>query len=228
MIEGNEMSTAHGPGPISDPIHDPTTTIGSSAPQGSRTRNWSSRARRIGAGRAGLVIIFVWAFAEAFMWPLIPDSALMALAFAAPAAIWRLWAMCTAGSIAGGMTGVLLGRIGVSWPLPLVTDRMRETTSGWMVDGASSLIHQPFSGVPYKAFVSTAGRVDVDVVDWALWTAITRGGRMLGFGLVGAAAGWVLWHVIPVRFQAATHAWVYTTGAVLLLTGLGFVVVAWS
>jgi len=51
---------------------------------------------------------------------------------------------------------------------------------------------------------------------------------MLLFGLVGAAAGWVLWHVIPVRFRAATHLWVYTAGAIVLLTGLGFVVAAWS
>ncbi len=191
-------------------------------------KSWSSRVRRIAAGRAGLVIVFLWAFAEAFMWPLIPDSALMALAFAAPAAIWRLWAMCTAGSMAGGVVGVLLGRAGLSWPLPLVTDRMREAVSGWMADGAAGLVHQPFSGVPFKAFVSTAGDTDVEVVDWALWTAATRGGRMLAFGLVGAAAGWVLWHVIPVRFRAATHLWVYTTGAIALLTGLGFVVVAWS
>ncbi len=222
------MRTTPGPESISDPSHDSPATASTPPGQGGSIRSWSTRARRVGAGRVGLVIIFVWAFAEAFMWPLIPDSALMALAFAAPAAIWRLWAMCAAGSVAGGVTGVLLGRIGLSWPLPLVTDRMRQATSGWMADGASSLIHQPFSGVPYKAFVSTAGSVDIEVVDWALWTAVTRGGRMLGFGLVGAAAGWVLWHVIPVRFQAATHVWVYTTGAVLLLTGLGFVVVAWS
>ena len=38
--------------------------------------------RRIAAGRTGLTIVFVWGFAEALMWPLIPDSALMALAFA--------------------------------------------------------------------------------------------------------------------------------------------------
>jgi hypothetical protein len=82
--------------------------------------------------------------------------------------------------------------------------------------------------VPYKAFVAQAGSGDVGVPDWALWTAATRGGRMLVFGLIGAAAGWVLWRWIPERSRAATHLWVYTTGAILLLTGLGFVVAYWS
>ena len=139
------------------------------------------------------------------MWPLIPDSALMALAFAAPAAFWRLWLACTAGSVVGGVAGVLLGRAGLSWPLPLVTDRMHDVVSGWIADGGAALVHQPFSGVPFKVFVSAAGDTDVGVVDWALWTAVTRGGRMLLFGLIGAAAGWMLWHVIPLRFRAAVQ-----------------------
>lgn len=190
--------------------------------------SWSVRVRRIASGRAGAWIIFWWAVAEAFMWPLIPDSALMAFTFAVPVALWRLWAWCVAGTVVGGTAGILLGRLGLAWPLPLVTERMRESVAGWLEVGASGLQHQPLSGVPYKVFVERASDIDVSIVDWALWTTLTRGSRMLVFGLIGAGAGLVLWRIIPERFRVATHVWVYAVGAVLLLTGLGLIVVSWS
>ena len=184
--------------------------------------------RRIAAGRTGLTIVFVWGFGEALMWPLIPDSALMALAFAVPLAVWRLWPATVAGSVAGGVSGVLLGRMGFVWPLPLVTERMNDAASGWMLDGAAGLVHQPFSGVPYKAFVAAGGSSDVDLIDFAIAVALIRGGRMLLFGLVGAAAGLILWRYVPDRLRVPVHVWVYATGAIGLFGGLALVINVWS
>lgn len=189
---------------------------------------WSTGVRRLALGRWGPSVLFCWAFLEAISFPLIPDSGLMAFAFAAPVALWRLWAACGLGSVAGGLTGMGLSRLGAVWPLPLVTDRMKSAVDGWLAEGASGLLHQPLSGVPYKAFVLDAGGREIAFHDWAYWTALTRGSRMLVFGLIGAAAGLVLWRVVAEPWRVRVHFWTTVVGAALLLSGLLAVVVAWS
>ena len=51
---------------------------------------------------------------------------------------------------------------------------------------------------------------------------------MLLFGLVGAAAGLILWSYVPERLRVPVHVWVYTTGALGLFGGLALVINVWS
>lgn len=49
------------------------------------------------------------AFAEASFFPIPPDALLIPMAIARPDRAWRLAALCTAGSVAGGALGYLIG-----------------------------------------------------------------------------------------------------------------------
>jgi 1-acyl-sn-glycerol-3-phosphate acyltransferase len=187
-----------------------------------------TRMRRVADGRAGMVVLYCWAVAEALVWPLIPDSALMGMAFAAPRRLARQWAATLAGTLTGGALGLVASRAGASWPLPLVTGRMRAAADGWLDAGAVGLWHQPLSGVPYKTFVQAAGQHDVDTAAWLVHTAGARGLRMLAFGAVAAAAGWALQRWVPEVHRARTHVTTVAVCTVGLFGGLAAVVAHWS
>lgn len=189
---------------------------------------WSGRMRRIAGGPLGLVAAFLWALAESLVWPLIPDSFLMALVLAAPGRLGRLWGATVAGTVTGGLVGLRLSGHGLTWPLPLVTGRMREAANGWLAAGAPGLAHQPLSGVPYKAFVSQAADHGIEPLDWAMATLVYRGGRMAAAAVVAAGAGWVLWKVIPQRLQARIHGWTVGIATSVLFFGLYLIVRTWS
>jgi len=156
-------------------------------------------------GRADATL-FAWGFAEAFSWPVIPDAALMAHAFAAPRRSLRLWLPTIAGSAAGGAVGVWLGRRGRRWPLPLTTKRMAHQVAEWLdVEGPGGLRHQPVTLVPYKVFVREAAATDIPIRRWAAWTVGVRGPRMLAAAIVSALVGRLVWSRGTPQQQAATH-----------------------
>lgn len=192
------------------------------------TRSWSVRMRRTARSRRGLVIMFAWAVAEALWWPLVPDSFLMGLAFAAPKRWRKLWVAALAGTITGGLIGLALTDAGWNWGLPLVTDRMLVAADGWLGEGASGLAHQPLSGVPYKAFVTQASQHDISTWTWISATALFRGGRMLVAGGLAAAAGTALWRWTPRRWAPRLHASIVAVATVVLFAGLAVVVKSWS
>lgn len=188
----------------------------------------SARMRRTANGPAGPIVLFVWGVLEAVWFPLIPDSGLAGMTFAAPRRVARLWVATVLGSVAGSILAIWAIRHGLHWPLPLVTDRMQDAAAGWVtVDGAAGLVHQPLSGVPVKAFNAT-GAPDVSLVAWAGWVALVRGTRMLATGVIGAAAGWARDRWVPAAHRGWVHAAVVAAATVGLLTGLALVVVAWT
>jgi 1-acyl-sn-glycerol-3-phosphate acyltransferase len=205
-----------------------TVTATAPAPEVAPHARISGRMRRVAAGPAGLVTLYCWAFAEAFLWPLIPDSALMGMAFAAPRRVVRHWAAAVSGTLTGGLVGLAASRAGGRWPLPLVTGRMREAADGWLDAGAVGLWHQPLSGVPYKTFVQAAGHHDVDTAGWLLHTAGARGLRMLLMGVVAATAGCALHRWIPEAQRARVHVTTVAVCTVGLFGGLAAVVTHWS
>jgi len=59
------------------------------------------RLERISRGRAGLVLVGVWAFAEAIAFPIIPDAAIGLLVLVVPRRLPALFAALVAGALAG-------------------------------------------------------------------------------------------------------------------------------
>lgn len=188
----------------------------------------AARMRRTADGPAGVVVVAAWAVAEALVFPLIPDSGLAGMAFASPRRARRLWVAGVLGTAVGSAAAVWLARQGLSWPLPLVTDRMAASAAQWVTaEGASALAHQPLSGVPVKAFNAT-GAPGVPIAAWVGWVALARGGRMAVSVAVAAGAARMRDRWVPARHRARVHVAVVATATVGLFTGLAAVVASWS
>lgn len=82
----------------------------------SRTSRASAALQRRADGPAGLAAAFGWAFAEALVWPVIPDAAVALLVTARP----RRWPVLTTaavtGTVLGGWPGSSGGRPGCAGP----------------------------------------------------------------------------------------------------------------
>lgn len=188
----------------------------------------AARMRRTADGPLGPVVVACWAVAEAFVFPLIPDSGLAGMTFASPRRARRLWVGCVLGTVAGSVAAAWLVRHGVSWPLPLVTERMSHAAGGWVAaDGAAALAHQPLSGVPVKAFNAT-GAPDVSLLAWGAWIAVARGGRMAVTAGLGALAGRARDRWVPAPHRATVHVAVVGVATVGLLGSLVAIVQAWT
>jgi 1-acyl-sn-glycerol-3-phosphate acyltransferase len=184
--------------------------------------------RRRADSRAGAAGVFVWAFAEAMVWPVIPDASIALLTAARPRR-WPVLALAaTAGSIAGGVTGWWATAAGWHWPLPLTTPRMHTAVQAWFADGAAGLAHQPLSGVPYKVFVAAAPDAGVGAVDLALATLRYRGVRFTATAALVALVAAVAWRLVPAHRAAGLHVGITAIATIGLFTGLGMVVAAWS
>lgn len=137
------------------------------------------------------VLLFVWAFAEAFVWPIVPDVALASCVFLVPDAAVLFTLAAVAGSVIGGTTAMHARRVGRRWPLPMVSERMRASTATWLEAGPIGLVHQPLSAVPYKAFVVEGARREFRTAAWAWWTIVFRGARMMVVGVATVIAAHV-------------------------------------
>lgn len=135
------------------------------------------------------VVLVLWAFAEAFVWPVVPDIALAGAAFLVPDGAVVFAAAAVVGSTIGGVTAMTAYRSGWRWPLPFVTERMTEVVAEWMEKGSLGLVHQPLTAVPYKVFVVEGAQRGLPRTSWAWWTAVFRGARMaaVAFGAVVAS-----------------------------------------
>ncbi|HUG86242.1 MAG TPA: 1-acyl-sn-glycerol-3-phosphate acyltransferase [Euzebya sp.] len=188
-----------------------------------------SRRLRANAVRRGTLILAVWAFAEATVWPLIPDLLLAGLVFAVPRLAPRLVAVAAGASAIGGAVAVTLARAGLTWPLPAVTSAMQQqAVDAISQQGARGLLAQPLSGVPYKAFNSAGAGTDIEVLSWVGWTVTARGMRMAAVALVAWAAGRLLWSArVPEGWAPRLHAVVVLAGLVLFVLGWAAVLLWW-
>lgn len=192
-----------------------------------RTVRVSLWLRRRADSRGAPVLMFAWAFAEALVWPIIPDASLGILALARPRRWWLLAAAAVAGSVAGGAAGWWATAQGWSWPLPLTTANMHDAVRGWLQQGAAGVAHQPLSGVPYKVFVVAAPDAGIGWLELAGATLRYRGLRIVATAAVAAGAGALLWRR-PRRWQEPVHAAVSGGAVVALFAGLVVLVRAWS
>ncbi|MDQ3956705.1 MAG: 1-acyl-sn-glycerol-3-phosphate acyltransferase [Actinomycetota bacterium] len=151
-----------------------------------------ARLRSFARSPRALGVTFVWAVGEALFWPVIPDFLIAPLAFVAPSRFVPLAAAAVAGSAAGGALAHVLATAGageaVMGAAPLLTDKMAWAAEKWLgAEGAAGLVHQPLSGVPYKAFALQSGSVDLVAFTW--FTVVFRGARFAAVAAVFAAGG---------------------------------------
>ncbi|MGW6021737.1 lysophospholipid acyltransferase family protein [Streptomyces sp. NPDC055099] len=179
------------------------------------------RVAAVAASRGGLALGFLWAFAEALSWPLMPELFLAIACVAVPRRALKLSLAALAGSLAGGLLALQLAASGTQLPHPLTTDRMRaEIRAELAAEGAAAVRHQPWNGIPFKVYAREAGRADIAPHDWLAHSALSRGSRTLTVGLAFGAFGFLV-HRLR-RFYGLYLALLgggFTLGLSLIVTG---------
>jgi len=131
----------------------------------------------------GGIALFLLAFTESSFFPIPPDVLLIALALGAPLKSFRFAAICTAGSVLGGMFGYYIGlaffeligyRILEFYGFMDKFNMVREMYGRydvWFVGAAG------FTPIPYKVFTIAAGTFRMDFARFAVVSALSRGAR---------------------------------------------------
>lgn len=126
--------------------------------------------------------LFILAFAEASFFPIPPDVLLIALAVGKPKKSFYFAAICSLGSVIGGMFGYLIGKelwhiaapilqfYGWHDKINILGDLYRQHT-GWAVAVAG------FTPIPFKVFTITGGYFKVHFGIFMLASALSRSAR---------------------------------------------------
>jgi membrane protein YqaA with SNARE-associated domain len=142
-------------------------------------------AEKPGAGWA----LFLIAFAESSFFPIPPDVLLIALTVSLPKNAFRFAAICSAGSVLGGMFGYLIGlefyeligsRIVEFYGVQEQYETVRQLYSE---NAFAAIALAGFTIIPYKVFTIAAGAFEVDFPILVAASAISRSAR---FFLVAA------------------------------------------
>jgi membrane protein YqaA with SNARE-associated domain len=131
---------------------------------------------------AGTWALFAIAFAESSFFPIPPDLLLIALALGKPPLSFRFAAVCTAGSVLGGIAGYGIGALVsplahtmLGWfTTPDVIDSVREQ---FQENTFVAIAIAGFTPIPYKVFTLAAGIFDVSFGTFVLASALSRGTR---------------------------------------------------
>lgn len=225
-----------------------TTSSTSSSPKSKppihrRMYDWVLQWANTPYAITALVLI---SFAESSFFPIPPDILLMALVLAAPRKWWKIAAICTAASVAGGIAGYGIGifawetmgrwivegllgvqltqvdgRLDIALPAYLVANFEQSLGGRYLFQ-----VYDIWNGwivaifgltpLPYKLVTVTAGVARVDLGVFIVASIIARGFR---FFLVAAILGWIgppAKVFIDKHFNLLTIAFV-----VLLIAGFG-------
>ena len=132
---------------------------------------------------AGPIALAGIAAAESFIFPIPPDVLLIPLALAKPGRALWFAALCTAGSVAGGIAGFLIGSalyqsIGHSIiELYGYTDQYERLGALYADHLVLTLGTAGFTPIPYKVFTIAAGAFDVPFGAFLTISAVSRGAR---------------------------------------------------
>jgi membrane protein YqaA with SNARE-associated domain len=172
----------------------------------------------------GVWALFFIAVAESSFFPIPPDIFLMVLCIAVPRKAFRYAAICSVGSVLGGMLGYGLGMgfmdtIGVKileWYG--LHDKYEVVKSLYQQYDALAVGAAGFTPLPYKLFTITAGAFKINFLTFVLISILSRSAR---FFLV---AGFIYKFGAPVRHFIERYFNLLTIAFFVLLVG-GFLVI---
>jgi membrane protein YqaA with SNARE-associated domain len=164
------------------------------------------------------------AFAESSFFPLPPDILLIPMMLARPRAAWRLAAVCTLTSVAGGLLGYAIGYYGfdlIGRPILEFYHAMQRydaLKAGFDRWGVWIIIIKGMTPIPYKLVTIASGVAHFDLVAFVGASIVSRSIR---FFLLAA----LLWWFGPaVRDFIEKRLMLVTTAFAVCLVG-GFVVI---
>jgi membrane protein YqaA with SNARE-associated domain len=142
----------------------------------------------------GTWALFLLAVAESSFFPIPPDVLLMALAVAAPSRAFRFAAICSAGSVLGGVVGYLLGlKFYELLGRPIIEfysagdayQRVQQLYRDW---DAIAVAVAGFTPIPYKVFTIAAGVFEINFTTFLLASIVSRSAR---FFLISGLIWWL-------------------------------------
>ncbi len=151
------------------------------------------RTIALAAGPNAIWALIAIAFAESSFFPLPPDILLIPMMLAAPRAAWRLAAICTLASVAGGMLGYAIGYYGfdlIGRPILEFYNAMPRydaLKAGFDRWGVWIIIIKGMTPIPYKLVTIASG---VAHFDFAAFVGASIVSRSLRFFLLAALLWW--------------------------------------
>lgn len=185
-------------------------------------RRLYDQVMRLSASRHAVLALFAIAFAESSFFPIPPDTLLAPMVLAKPANAWRYAAICTAGSIVGGLLGYAIGfslePVG-RWLLAMSGHPGGEAylRAGFAHWGVGIILLQGLLPVPYKLVTITCGLTHFSLWQMVAASCVTRSVRFFGVTALVRRFGPALLPVIERRLAMAAGAVV----AVIVLAFLG-------
>jgi membrane protein YqaA with SNARE-associated domain len=151
--------------------------------------------------RLRLVVGFVWGFAEATLFFVVPDVWLGWVALVARRAAWAVLAVTLAGALLGGAVTYAVSRVAppsttaaIADGVPTVDEDAIDRVSREMEDhGPRSVLFGPIRmGTPYKLYARAAGVQEQSLAAFLLWSIPGRLERMLPVTVLALAVGYAL------------------------------------
>ena len=163
---------------------------------------------RLSASRHAGWALFAIAFAESSFFPIPPDTLLAPMVLARRERAWRFAAICTAGSVIGGIAGYAIGYSlgGVGHWLLAVSGHpggevpLRAQFARW---GVGVILLQGLLPVPYKLITITTGLAHFPLWKFVAASIATRGTRFFGVTAIVRRFGPTLLPVIERRLALA-------------------------
>lgn len=194
-----------------------------------RVRQWlwrqKSHLEAAAARRGALWTLFGVAFVESSVFPIPPDVMLIPLVLLRRQQAFLIAAVCTAGSVLGGLLGYAIG-YGFMDVLGRRIVELYHAQGAWQQVvglyhselGVWFLAAAAFTPIPYKVATIAAGAVSLPIVPFALVSLV---GRATRFFLVAA----LLWAFGPVMRQWMERYFDWLALAFFALLVLGFLAV---
>ena len=152
--------------------------------------------------------LFAIAFAESSFFPIPPDTLLAPMVLAKPQRAWRLAAICTVGSVIGGVAGYAIGYSlgGVGHWLLAVSGHaggevsLRAQFAKW---GVGVILLQGLLPVPFKLITITTGLAHFPLWELVAASTVTRSVRFFGVTAIVKRFGPTMLPIIERRLALA-------------------------
>jgi len=181
------------------------------------------RTLSLAASRHAVLALAAVSFIESSVFPIPPDVLLIPMIMAAPTRAFRLAAICTAASVAGGFLGYAIGYFAfaaIGEPVLRfyqMMDRYEALKASFTEWGAWIIILKGMTPIPYKLITIASGAFHFDLATFAIASVISRSIR---FFLVAA----LLWRFgAPIRDFIEHRLMLVTSVFVVFLVGGFFV-----
>jgi membrane protein YqaA with SNARE-associated domain len=131
----------------------------------------------------GIPALFILAFAESSFFPVPPDVLLIALAISIPKKSWKFAAICSVGSVLGGIVGYGIGLYGYeAIGQPIVNfyhgQPVMDKVQLWYEQyGFFGILIAAITPIPYKVFTIASGVFNFDFTSFVTASIIGRSTR---------------------------------------------------